>query len=121
MDRAALLALMDLNMQEMYREITRATPGGWVVERSGLVMCGSPHGTIVTNMAMITRPLDAATVRSETDRAFRRAALPFSVWTRAHADAELEAELAAVGFHEIMSTPGMALERGDASPATPPR
>ena len=121
MERGELLALMDLNMQEMYREITRATPGGWVVERSGLVMCGSPQGTVITNMAMVARRIDAGTVRGETDRAFRRAALPFSIWTRAHADAELEAALATSGFRELMSTPGMSLFPDDCNPEPAPR
>jgi len=36
-DPGALLLLMDLNMQEMYRELARWTPGGFVVERRNLV------------------------------------------------------------------------------------
>ena len=44
MDAPELLALMDLNMQEMYREDARTTAGGFIVERDGMLLCGSPHG-----------------------------------------------------------------------------
>jgi GNAT superfamily N-acetyltransferase len=100
---------MDRNMQEMYREMTRATPGGFVVERSGLVMVGAPLGTIVTNMVIVSGPTDVDSIRRETARVFGEAALPFSVHTRAHADAALEADLEASGFREINATPGMTL------------
>jgi GNAT superfamily N-acetyltransferase len=116
-----MLTLMDLNMREMYREDARATPGGRIVERGGLLMVGSPLGTVTTNMAIVTGDTDAATVRRETDRVFRAPGLPFSVWTRAHADAALEAALPAAGFTHIADAPGMALLPGDDTPEpTPP-
>ena len=62
MDSASLLRLMDLNMQEMYREMVRWTSGGFVVERGGLVMVGAPHGTVVTNMAIVAGRTDVETV-----------------------------------------------------------
>jgi hypothetical protein len=111
MRRDTVLALMDLNMVEMYREMARTTPGGWVEERAGLVLCGSPHGSVITNMAMMASPVDAAVVRAETARAFRGA--PFSVWTRTHADLALEADLERTGFCEITRTPGMMFAAGD--------
>jgi hypothetical protein len=114
-DRRALLALMDLNWQEMTREVVRATPGGWIVERGGLVMCGTPLGTSVTNVAMVAAATDAATVRAETDRVYRDAGLAFSVWTRAHADDVLERALPAVGLFETWATPAMALEASSAA------
>jgi hypothetical protein len=120
MDRAELLALMDLNMFEMYREIARATSGGFVVERAGLVMCGSPLGTVITNMAMVADTVGVDVVRVETDRVFRREGLPFSVWTRAHADGPLETALGRAGFLDITSTPGMAFAPGDGIPGDPP-
>ena len=121
-ERAEQLTLMDLNWMEMMREITRATPGGWVVERGNLVLCGSPLGTIVANTAMVAGPIDAGSVRSETERCFRAVGLPFSVMTRDHADAALQAELVRAGFHEfeLMSTPAMALFPGGGTPSPPP-
>lgn len=111
MDRAELLALMDLNWMEMMREMMRATPGGFVVERGGLVMCGSPRGTIVTNCAMVAGETDTDTVRAETRRVY--AGLPFSIVTRDHADAGLQSALAAAGCAEFMNTPAMAFFAGD--------
>jgi hypothetical protein len=100
---------MDLNMQEMYREMARWTPGGFVVERGGLVMVGAPHGTVVTNMAIVAGRTDVDTVTRETERVYGRSGLPFSVHTRAHVDGELEAALSAGGFNRIAATPGMVL------------
>jgi GNAT superfamily N-acetyltransferase len=121
-DRVSLLRLMDLNMQEMYREMTRWTPGGFVVERGGLVMVGAPHGTVVTNMAIVAGRTDVDTVVLETERVYGRSGLPFSVHTRAHVDGELESGLAAGGFHRIAATPGMVLHaEGRAAAAPPPR
>jgi GNAT superfamily N-acetyltransferase len=107
-----MLALMDRNMAEMYREMTRATPGGWIVERAGLLVCGSPLGSLTTNMAIVTGETTAEAVRAETDRWFRAAGLPFSVWTRAHADAALEAALRTAGFFPVTETPGMVFVPG---------
>jgi GNAT superfamily N-acetyltransferase len=119
MDRAELLALMDLNMFEMYREIARATAGGFVVERAGLVMCGSPLGTVITNMAMVADLVGVDVVRAETERVFHSDGLPFSVWTRAHADGPLETALVRAGFLDITSTPGMAFVPGPDAPVAP--
>jgi hypothetical protein len=111
---------MDLNMQEMYREMARWTPGGFVVERGGLVMVGAPHGTVVTNMAIVAGRTDVERVVEETERVYGRSGLPFSVHTRAHVDVELEAALAGGGFHEIATTPGMVFHAGtDVATATP--
>jgi GNAT superfamily N-acetyltransferase len=112
---------MDLNMQEMYREMARWTPGGFVVERDGLVMVGAPHGTVVTNMAIVAGRTDVDAVVRETERVFGQDALPFSVHTRAHVDGELEAALATRGFHEIATTPGMVVRAGAGVPVDPPK
>jgi len=118
-DRDNLLLLMDRNMQEMYREMARWTPGGFVVERGGLVMVGAPLGTVVTNMAIVAGPTDVDTIRCETERVYGTA-LPYSIHTRAHADAALEAALVAGGYHEIASTPGMIVRLGECRPAPVP-
>jgi hypothetical protein len=47
---------------------------------------------------------------------YGQSALPFSVHTRAHVDAELESALATSGFHEIAQTPGMILRAGAGVP-----
>jgi len=115
-----LLTLMDLNMVAMYDADTRATPGGEVAEAPGLVMCRTPRGTVASNMAIVTGPIDARTVRELTDHLYRRAESPFSVWTREHADARLEAGLRELGFHQIHREPGMTFTPGAARPGRTP-
>jgi hypothetical protein len=111
---------MDLNWIEMVREMARTTPGGWVVERAALVMCGTPRGTVITNQALVTGPTDVAAVRAETDAVFRRAGVPYCVVTRDHADETLQAALRDAGFSEFMNTPAMAFLPGGALPPSPP-
>lgn len=114
MDAVERLARIDLNMLEMYREDARVMPGGFVAERAGLVMVGSPVGTHFTNMVMPVRTVDASTVHAEAAATF--GTLPWSVWTRAHADDALEAELTARGFLELVTVPAMVLEPADVAP-----
>ena len=120
-ERAALLALMDRNMVAMYCADTQATPGGEVVEAPGLVLCSTPRGTVVSNMTIVTGGVDVGVVREATARVYRRAGRPFSVWTRAHADAPLEAELRDAGFTALHQEPGMVLASDCGRPgALPP-
>jgi hypothetical protein len=118
-ERSELLALMDANMVAVYTADTRATPGGAVAETPGLVMCRTPHGTVATNMAIVTGPIDAPTIRARTRAFYGPTDSPFSVWTREHADARLEAELGAHGFHPIHREPGMVFLPGAGRPAPP--
>src|SRR5262245_24569979 len=118
--RDELLALMDANWRAMCRGCALATPGGWVVERPGLVLCGSPSGCMTTNMAIVCGPVSPTAVREETVCHFRDAGLPFTVWTRAHADEALEPALADEGFVEVHREPGMALARDGGRAAPPP-
>src|SRR5439155_1149139 len=118
--RAELLALMDANMVAVYAADTRATPGGAVAETPGFVMCRTPHGTVATNMAIVTGRIDAPTIRARTRAFYGPTGSPFSVWTREHADRGLEAELGALGFHPIHREPGMTFLPGAGRPAPPP-
>src|SRR5207237_4309523 len=52
-ERAALLAAMDLNCWEMYREIVRTGRGGELIETSGLTVLRSPNGNFFHNAIMI--------------------------------------------------------------------
>jgi hypothetical protein len=104
-----VLALTDLNMVAMYSADTRATPGGEVSHADGLVMCVTPHGTVVTNMAIVTGPVAGTAVRDATARMYSPRGVPYSVWTRAHADVRLEAELMQLGFTQFHEEPGMVL------------
>lgn len=120
MDGAAVLALMDLNMQEMYREDARTTAGGFIAERDGMLLCGSPHGSKFTNMLVVVGRGRASAIRSALDETFRSAGLSCSVWTRAHADRALENELRREGFEELLTVPAMMLSNEVPDPAAPP-
>ncbi len=118
---AELLALMDASMVAACRADTRATPGGMVAETPGLVMCRTPQGTVSTNMAIVTGPIDAPTVRERTVAFYAPTGSPFSVWTREHADAGLALELGASGFHPIHREPGMVFIPGASEAPPEPR
>jgi GNAT superfamily N-acetyltransferase len=109
MDGTAVLALMDLSMQEMYREDARTTAGGFIVERDGMMLCGSPHGSEFTNMLVVVGRGRASAIRRALDETFRAAGLACSVWTRAHADGALENELRHGGFEQLVTVPAMVL------------
>lgn len=117
---AEVLALTDLNMVAMYSADTRATPGGEVSHVDGLLMCVTPHGTVVTNMALVTGPISGESVRKATLRMYEPRDVPYSVWTREHADERLEAELADLGFTRFHEEPGMVLGPEDGAPVPCP-
>ncbi len=118
LDRDELLDAMDRNMVAVYAADTRATPGGVVAEEEGLVMCRTPCGTVSTNMAIVTGPIEPETVRALTARMYGRDSV-FAVWTREHADAALEPGLRRLGFHQIHREPGMVFMPHDGASRTP--
>ncbi len=120
LERGELLALLDANTAAVYAIDTRATPGGTVVETPELVMCRTPRGTVATNMAIVTGPIDAEAVRDRTFAFYRPTDSPFSVWTREHADAALEVQLGALGFQPIHREPGMVFLPGGGPAVAPP-
>ena len=99
---------------------TRATPGGEAAEMPGLVMCRTPHGTVATNMAIVTGPIDAREVSARTAAMYAAAGAPFSVWTREHADEAVARGLADAGFSQIHREAGMVYMPGAGSPPSPP-
>src|SRR5262245_25628545 len=113
LDATELLTLMDRNLVAVYATDTRATPGGEVVETESLVLCRTPHGTVSTNMAIVTGPIEPETIRRLTAEVYGRGA--FAVWTREHGDRALEPALERCGFHQIHREPGMVfVPRGQA-------
>jgi len=111
---------MDRNLVAVYRADIEATPGGTVTDAPGVVMYRTPHGTLATNMAIVTGRIDGPTLLDLTRRTYAPRG-QFSVWTREHADGALAAELPALGFHEIHREPGMVFLPGAGVPGpTPP-
>jgi ketosteroid isomerase-like protein len=108
-DERTLLRAMDLNMWAMFRELIRLARGGEVRETARFTMAAHPEGTPFHNMVMVHEPIEAGTLLAAIEDFHGRRGLPFSVWTRAHADQALEAELQQRGFHELLSMPAMAL------------
>lgn len=120
LDAEEVLALMDRNMVAVYAADTRATPGGVVVETNSLVLCRTPHGTVSTNMAIVTGPIEADAISRLTAEVYGRRGVPFALWTREHADAALEPGLERCGFHQIHREPGMVfVPHDDAARPTP--
>ena len=108
-ERAALLRAMDLNMWEMFRDIVRTGRGGEILERPAVTMCASPNGTSFHNMAMVRDALDVDVLLDGVRDFYVRPGRVFSIWTRAHADADLEGALQTRGFMQLVAMPGMAL------------
>ena len=118
-EETELLAAMDRNLVAVYRADIEATPGGRVTDAPGVVMFRTPHGTLATNMAIVTGPIAAGTILELTRRAYAPNG-QFAVWTREHADEALAAELPAFGFHQIHREPGMVFLPGAGTPAESP-
>lgn len=110
--RQVLLRAMDLNMWEMFREIARLSHGAELFETPAYWMAHCPRGTAFHNMVALRAAVDLDALFAAIRRFFVARERPFSIWTRAHADAETEAALRARGFADFTQMPGMAL-RGD--------
>ena len=108
-DRDALLRVMDLNMWEMFRDIIRYGRGGELVDTNAFTMARSPNGTFFHNMVMIRDAVEVDVLLDAVREFYVRDRRPFSIWTRPHADAALEAVLAARGFMQAVAMPAMAL------------
>jgi len=108
-DREKLLRQVDLNTWEMYREISRLARGSLLLETPEATMVSRPHATPWHNMVMVHAPLDADALIATVREFYGRDGRPFSIWTRSHADGELETALRALGFIDLVPMPGMVL------------
>jgi len=115
-DEASLLRRMDLNMWAMYADFARVVPGGEVWEPAGLTLVRHPRGNFFTNAVMVREAVELPAVALAAREFYGRHGAPHAVWTRDHADRRLADALAAQGFHEAFSLPGMVLlgDRGTA-------
>jgi hypothetical protein len=107
--RDQLLHLMDLNMWELYREMTRHARGGEIRETERLLMIATPRGVAWNNLVFPRAPIAADELLAAVRAFHGRRALPFAVYARAHADGALEGALRARGFTCLASNPGMVL------------
>jgi len=119
-DRDALLRLVDLNTWEMYREISRLSRGSLLLETPEATMVSRPHATPWHNMVMVHAPLDPDVLLATLGEFYGRDERPFSIWTRSHADGELETALRARGFTELVPMPDMVLFGDPGTRCEPP-
>lgn len=119
-DEATLLHHMDLNMWAMYADFARAGRGGEVWEPPGLTLVRHPRGNFFVNMVMARDAVDLPAVLLAAREFYGRHAAAYSIWTRDHADRALAEGLAAKGFHEAFSMPGMALLGDPGTQRKPP-
>lgn len=114
------LVAIDRNAAGMLTTAMRAVSDGWVREDASLVVCGAPFGIATTNVAMVVGPTTPAAIAAATHREFAARGVPYSVWTRRHADRELSAALEADGWGRALAAPAMVCATGElVRPAVP--
>jgi ketosteroid isomerase-like protein/GNAT superfamily N-acetyltransferase len=119
-ERQRLLRAMDLNCWEMFRDIVRLGRGAELLETPQYYMGYGPRGTLFHNMVMLRDRVDLDVLFDQIRRFYLERGAPFSIWTRAHADAEVEAALRARGFDVFTTMPGMALLSDPGTRCEPP-
>ena len=119
LSRDALLRLVDLNTWEMYREISRTARASELLETPALTMVRRPHATPWHNMVMVRDRIDAGRLVAAVAE-FYAGGRPFSIWTRAHADAPLASALRARGFVDLVPMADMILTDDPGTRCAPP-
>jgi ribosomal protein S18 acetylase RimI-like enzyme len=111
LSHADRLAFCDENLVESSREFTRRVPGAAIHEEDGLLFFASidaaSSGLIRTGAAVPPPPEETI---ARANAFFAARGLRFSIITRAHADADLEAAAETAGFHLAADRPGMVLD-----------
>jgi ribosomal protein S18 acetylase RimI-like enzyme len=113
MDDERLIAMVDANLVAFARHLAQATPAGALEERGDVLLIAGdePSAVIVNSAFSIGAGADAASILPAAAAFFgRRGPGMYGVWTRAHADAGLEAVLPTVGFSLDVDLPVMVLE-----------
>lgn len=112
MDDTRLIALVDANLMAFARHLARSTPAGALEERQDVLLIAGDHPTpVIVNSAFTTGPAgDPAAILLAAAGFFGRRGHQYGLWTRAHADAGLEAVLPAAGFTLDVDLPVMVLE-----------
>jgi len=111
---------MDRNAAAMLVAAMRATERGWIAEEDGMALCGAPWGIATTNVAMTVGPTTVASIEALTAREFAGRGVPYTVWTREHADRELSAALDRRGWGRVLTAPAMTCDASDlVMPAVP--
>jgi ribosomal protein S18 acetylase RimI-like enzyme len=109
-----LIELADLNLFEAAREMARWSPDSEISEGSDLLLIAGPDPFPVgyANSAFALSAGEPAAPRLAIERArrfFSERGRGYTLWTRAHLDAGLEAAAAEAGLARVSDSPGMAL------------
>ena len=115
-----ILRLMDLNMWEMHREMTRVAKGGELREPRALTMIAVPHSVAWRNLVHVRGPIDPEVLVREVREFYVQRGMAFGVNVRAHADQVVEEALRARGFDMLVANPGMALREDPGTDCRPP-
>lgn len=104
------ILLSDLNYAEAMRELTRRA-GGAVLDEDGLLLFASPHPLpVLANGVMRTGAVAPDDVIARARAFFAPRRRGFSVFVRAHLDADLRAACEAAGLHPNGESPGMVVD-----------
>jgi ribosomal protein S18 acetylase RimI-like enzyme len=121
MDDERLSAMVDANLVAFARHLARSTPAGALEERRDLLLIAGdePSAVIVNSAFAIGMGGDPASILPAAAAFFGRRGHGYGIWTRAHADAALEAVLPTVGFSLDVDFPVMVLEERPADVPAP--
>jgi ribosomal protein S18 acetylase RimI-like enzyme len=122
MHDAGLIALVDANLVAFGRHLASRAPGGGLEERKDVLLVAGDHPTpvIVNSAFTIGTDPDPDSILPAAAAFFGRRGHGYGLWTRAHADAALEAVLPAAGFVPMITLPVMVLEARPAARPAPP-
>jgi ribosomal protein S18 acetylase RimI-like enzyme len=118
---AQIIAIVDANLVAFARHLARSIPAGAIEERQdALLIAGDdPAAAIVNSAFAVGLGADPGSILPAAAAFFGRRGSSYGVWTRAHADAALEAVLPAVGFSLDIELPVMVLDERPADASAP--
>ena len=119
---ASLIARVDANLVAFGRHLASRAPGGGLEERGDVLLVAGddPTPVIVNSAFTIGADPDPASILPAAAAFFGRRGHGYGLWTRAHADAALEAVLPAAGFVTVITLPVMVLEARPTPRPAPP-
>jgi GNAT superfamily N-acetyltransferase len=111
-DDERLIAMVDANLVAFARHLAQSTPDGTLEQRRDVLLIAGddPTPVIVNSAFAIGASGDPASILPAAAAFFGRRGHGYGLWTRAHADAALEAILPTAGFTIDIELPVMVLE-----------
>jgi hypothetical protein len=109
--RDDLLVLADLTLAEYLRYL--AGYGGAILEQNGVLLFAGAHrqpNPYRNGVLRLNDSLGAAEVLHQADRFFAARKSGYALWSREHADGDLDAAATASGLHELERLPELVLD-----------